>query len=286
MSAKLSILTPSYNQVRWLPDNLASVACQSYPTVEHIVMDGGSNDGTVEVLRETSGVDWESEKDRGQSHALNKAFQRSTGEIIGWLNSDDAYFDCDVFAEVMEVFDHHPEVDVVYGHSAYVNEWGLLLHYFWAPRFSAGMLRRYDFIIQPAVFVRRSALRDRLVDESYHFAMDYELWLRLLKSGARFHRIDRVLAIDRAQRMRKSMTILDVLESDMQRLRDEYGVAQGKPARLLSALHAVWCRLCGASLVLRQVNVGSLAFSAATDGRWATLRRQCFTRRRNMEVGE
>jgi len=98
----VSVLTPSYQQARWLGENLGSVACQSYPRIEHVVMDGGSSDGSVELLASASPpVTWESEPDRGQSHALNKAYSASSGEIIGWLNSDDAFWDCDVVADVV-----------------------------------------------------------------------------------------------------------------------------------------------------------------------------------------
>ena len=91
----VSILTPSFNQAAWLGDNLRSVACQTYPDIEHVVMDGGSTDGSVDILRAAGdSIVWRSEPDRGQSDAINKAFSLSHGEIIGWINSDDAYFDC------------------------------------------------------------------------------------------------------------------------------------------------------------------------------------------------
>lgn len=281
----VSVLTPSFNQAEWLGDNLKSVSCQGYEPIEHIVMDGASTDGTLDLLRAAEGVDWASEPDRGQSHAINKAFARANGEVIGWLNSDDAYFDCNVIGDVMRLFSERPDIDVIYGHCAYVDERGLLLHYFWAPRFSARWLRRYDFIIQPAVFIRRTAIADVLVDESYHFAMDYELWLRLLSAGRHFHRMDRVLAIDRGQRQRKSSTSLDILSADIERLGAMYGVEAGKWPRSLSAAHAVGCRIRGASLAVRRVDPSSLAFSAQVDGSMKTLVRQCLTRRKSMEVG-
>src|SRR5258707_986120 len=93
----VSVVTPSFNQGRWLIENLRSVAVQSYPLIEHVVMDGGSTDGSLAVLADASpSVVWESGPDNGQSDAINKAFRRSSGEIIGWLNSDDAYFSSDV----------------------------------------------------------------------------------------------------------------------------------------------------------------------------------------------
>lgn len=280
----VSVLTPSYNQARWLGENLHSVACQSYGKIEHVVMDGGSTDGSVGMLEAARPpLTWTSERDRGQSDALNKAFSASSGEIIGWLNSDDAFWDCSVVADVVAFFEDHPKVDVVFGHAAYVNEDGLLLHFFRMPRYGSGsLLRRYNYIIQPSVFIRRRVLAETLVDESFHFAMDYELWLRLAASGVRFSRIDRVLAIDRAQRARKSMNLLDIMESDIERLRAAYGVARSKFSRALTAAHAVWCRFAGVPLAWRLPE--QFAFDAKVDGTWAIVKRQCFERRRDMPV--
>ncbi len=281
----VSVLTPSFNQARWLADNLHSVGCQTYPHIEHIVMDGGSSDDSVAVLEGACHtLTWCSEPDRGQSHALNKAFAASTGEIVGWLNSDDAFWDCRVVEDVVRFFAAHPDADVAYGHAACVNEDGLVLHFFRVPPFGRGsLLTRYNFLIQPSVFVRRAVLGETLVDESYHFAMDYELWLRLSVAGARFARIDRVLAIDRVQRGRKSMNLLHLLVSDSRHLAAKYGVATSRGSRMLAAAHAVWCRLCGTTLIRRMP--AQFAFSAQIDGRWPLALRQCLRRRRDMSVG-
>src|SRR5690349_2661306 len=107
----VSILTPSYNQAKWLADNLRSVAAQDYPYIEHVVMDGGSTDGSVDILRHAdSRVRWFSEADDGQSHALNKALAESHGDIIGWLNSDDAYFSPDAVSTVVRAFTNNPDI--------------------------------------------------------------------------------------------------------------------------------------------------------------------------------
>src|SRR5687768_13065408 len=106
----VSVLTPSFNQGRFIGDCLRSVANQTYENIEHIVMDGGSSDETIDVLKATQGpVRWTSEPDRGQSHALNEALAASQGEYIGWLNSDDAYADRRSVAGAVEVFQKHPE---------------------------------------------------------------------------------------------------------------------------------------------------------------------------------
>jgi len=279
----VSILTPSFNQALWLEDNLRSVACQTYPRVEHIVMDGGSTDGSVALL-ESAGpnVRWRSEPDRGQSHALNKAFAESAGEIIGWINSDDAYFDSRVVEDVVRFFDRNPEVDVLYGHAASVNADGRILHYYWAPRFHVRLLRLYDYIVQPSVFCRRRVLGEHLADESLEFAMDYELWLRLAERH-RFARLDRVIAIDRVQPGRKSRTLPEVGRSDTQKLGLTYGVRTSTTARVLAAAHHVYSRLRGARLAMTPPT--GLAFAGSQDRPAVVLWRQIATRRSKMPVG-
>lgn len=204
MSSLVSILTPSFNQGRWLADNLKSVACQSYPAIEHIVMDGGSTDGTLQILQHSGDhVRWWSEPDRGQSHALNKAFEQSQGEVIGWLNSDDAYVDKRAIERVVDCFHRNPDVGVVYGHGLLVNASNKVLSYLWAPRFNPSTLRLAVFFVQPSVFMRRSILTSPLVSEDLHYVMDRDLWLRLLNRTT-FHRVDTVIGLDRLQPSRKT----------------------------------------------------------------------------------
>ncbi len=274
----VSILTPSYNQAEWLSDNLHSVACQTYPNVEHVVMDGGSTDSSVGIL-EAAGdsVTWRSEPDEGQSHAINKAFRASSGEIIGWINSDDAYFDCSVIEDVVSLFEAHPEVDVVYGHCAQTTAAGGLIQILWAPPFSSELLRTTNVISQPATFVRRRVLSDPMLDESFHFTMDYELWLRLEARGARFERIGRIAAIDRHQAERKSSTILDVHASDSQRLAGTYDTRFGPQGDRTRTRFYLRQRVAGALLIPRVRP--PLAFSHPPDLRRGLLRRQLLTRR-------
>ena len=124
-----SIVTPSFNQAAFIEDALNSVRRQDVDQVEHWLIDGGSTDGTVDLLRRHSEniggktLRWLSEPDRGQSNALNKGFARVSGDIVGWLNSDDRYRD-GCFTEVAKVFQDHPEVDIVYGDYTWINEQG------------------------------------------------------------------------------------------------------------------------------------------------------------------
>lgn len=272
----VSVLTPSFNQAAYLPSCIASVACQTYPHIEHIVMDGGSTDGSLDILKAAGeAIIWRSEADEGQSDAVNKAFSASHGDVIGWINSDDAYFDCTVIADVVECFDRHPEVDVVFGHLAQVADDGTIIWLNWVPRFSRRLLNIVNFIGQPVAFIRRSALTEPMLDRSYHFTMDYELWLRLARRGARFRRIGRITAVDRHHSQRKGVTIVDVLHSDLDRLAQTHGRAYPRGKRLLSWGFYTWRRAMGALLI--PLVPAKLAFTDVKTGRWALVRRQLFS---------
>jgi glycosyltransferase involved in cell wall biosynthesis/SAM-dependent methyltransferase len=282
----VSVLTPSFGQVRWLADNIASVERQTYRPIEHVVMDGGSQDGSVALLqaRARPSLRWWSEPDGGQSEAINKAFRESGGEIIGWLNSDDAYFDPDVVDAAVRIFAARPEVMVVYGHAALVDADGQIVQLIWAPPFSSRLLRLHDFISQPAAFVRRSAVGDRLVDESFHYAMDYELWLRLAVES-RFARLDRIVAIDRHHPSRKSYTWHEAAARDGAVLRGRYGVARRSgPIEVAHRSVKVALRVAGATLVMR-IERHSNPLGWRLDSRRRLLRRQIMVRRAAMSLG-
>jgi glycosyltransferase involved in cell wall biosynthesis len=279
----VSVLTPTFNQARWLTDCLNSVQAQTYPRVEHVVVNDGSTDGTLEILeRAENSVVWTSQPNRGQSNALNRAFAASHGDIIGWLNSDDAYYEPNVIARVVEAFDKDPDVDVVYGHSALVNDEGLLLHVMWAPTFNAILLQRETFIIQPTAFIRRSALRGRFVDESYDYCMDRELWLRLAPT-CKFTRLPNVLAIDRHHLSRKGETMGQVAKVESARLRKQYGFRRGNGG-LPFKLYRIAKRGWGLTLI-PTARKGPFAFSAVSDGMLKLVVRQVATPRRWMPTG-
>lgn len=275
----VSILTPSFQQAEWIADNLRSVACQTYPHVEHVVMDGGSTDGTVAWLEAAGeGVRWRSERDHGQADAINKAFAESRGDIIGWINSDDAYFDCEVIERVVRYFDAHPDVDVVFGHCAQTTADGHLIQILWAPPFDDRLMHIVNAYSQPAGFIRRSALTKPMLDVSFHFALDYELWLRLLRQGRRIGRLDRILAIDRHQPERKSSTMKDVNASDLARLAVMYGIDITPAADAERAAFYRKQRLLGAPLI-PGIHRGRLAFTAPRDFKRGLWRRQVGSRR-------
>jgi glycosyltransferase involved in cell wall biosynthesis len=248
----VSVLTPSFNQARWLGDNLQSVRRQTYEHIEHIVMDGGSTDGSVALLQSEAGrgVVWRSEPDGGQSEAINKAFRASHGEIIGWLNSDDAYVHSEVVSKAVARFMADPRVDVVYGHAVLVDADGLCLQAMWVPPHHSRLLSFSNYVVQPAAFIRRSATADFLVDETYDYAMDRELWLRLAQRH-RFSRLDELLAVDRHHAHRKSYLMRDVGAQDAARLRATYQAPAGSWHRLLLKFVKIAYRLAGVRLVHR-----------------------------------
>ena len=227
-------------------------------------MDGGSTDESAAVLKNAPRhVRWRSEGDRGQSHALNKALAVSRGEIIGWLNSDDAYFSGEAVAAAVELFEQRPDIDVVYGNAALVNANGLILQMIWTPPFSYRLLGLHNFIIQPAAFIRRSALGDTIADEAYAFAMDRELWLRLGREHA-FASLDQVLAIDRQHPARKTSSRPDLVRADRARIEAAYPVPRGAWATATRKALKIAFRLLGIRL-LRQAS-GPLAFAGQSDG--------------------
>ncbi len=192
---RISLVTPSFNQGHLLEETIRSVLLQNYPNLEYYVIDGGSQDGTVDVLRHYQPwlTGWTSERDRGQSHAINKGFQRVGGELVGWLNSDDL-LEPGALAQVAAVYREHPEADVIYGDSLYVDAANRpVAQRSPAAPFDFHRLLQHNLIPQPSAFLARQALRPPLrVREDLHFIMDYMLWLELAERGCRFHFVPEV----------------------------------------------------------------------------------------------
>jgi glycosyltransferase involved in cell wall biosynthesis len=202
----ISIVTPSYNQARFIEDTLRSVVSQAYPRTEHIVVDGGSTDGSVDIIRRYAPHlrSWVSEPDRGQSHAINKGLAQAQGEILTWLNSDDTYLP-GALDEVGRFFAGHPDVDLVYGDYVYTDVDGRPMrrrHVFDTIGYES--LLYHDYLGQPAVFFRRS-LFEKVgpLDESLHYCMDWDLFLRMWRVGRPRH-VAKVLATYRLDQAAKS----------------------------------------------------------------------------------
>jgi glycosyltransferase involved in cell wall biosynthesis len=210
---RISIITPSYNQGRYLEQTIRSVLAQDYPNLEYIVIDGGSTDQSVEILKHYSSriQYWISEPDGGQTMAINKGLRRCTGEIIGYLNSDDYYLP-GALPAVARAFLRQPGADLIYGRCAFVDEhgepkqehfgsitsfreildlWGV----WWAKR----------QLVQPEVFwTRRIMNRIGHFDENLTYAMDYDYWVRILRAGSLAFRLDYPTAAFRFHAAQKS----------------------------------------------------------------------------------
>jgi Glycosyl transferase family 2 len=284
MAPLVSVLTPSLNQARYLGDCLGSVATQTYAEIEHVVWDGGSTDGSVGLLRSAGpGVRWTSERDDGQSDALNRAFAMSSGEIVGWLNSDDGYADRRAVEWAVGHFAAHPDVDVLYGETLLVNEDNVVLQVRAAPAFSLRLLRVVHYVIQPSLFLRRTALErlDTFVRNDLRFVMDRDLVLRLGVS-ARVEPLRRVVAFDRHQRERK------VLQPAFLEERRAYNDALGPEPPAAAALAAsvrIWTRLAAAPTAARLPTTLDPAIELRLPGLPTRLAWQLVYKRRRLPFG-
>lgn len=185
---KISVVTPSWNQAIYLKDAVESVHQQSYKNVEHLVFDNCSTDGSVEILKSYPHLCAVIEPDKGQSDALNKGFKAASGDIIGWLNSDDRYLP-GCFQTVVDFFNAHPECDIVYGDYRLIDGNGALISKRKELPFDLFMLKYLHVLCIPSttVFFRRRIFEENnFLDVSYHYAMDYEYFLRLALKGYKF----------------------------------------------------------------------------------------------------
>jgi glycosyltransferase involved in cell wall biosynthesis len=179
---RVSVVTPSFNQVAFLEEAIRSVLLQDYPNLEYLVIDGGSTDGSADlILRYAPWLAyWVSEPDRGQSEAINQGWRRVTGEIVAYLNSDDTYLAPDVLSRVVGEFLAHPEAGLVHGDCVVLNEGGAAIDVWRSRPAQFRDLLFHNHVLQPAAFLRRDVLeRVGLLDESLQFTMDVEYWLRV-----------------------------------------------------------------------------------------------------------
>ena len=191
VSPPVSIVTPSFQQAAYLRDCVESVLRQDYPALDCAVLDGGSTDGSVEILRSFDGrIQWKSEPDGGQAAAVNAGLRQTNAEIVGFLNSDDRLLPGAVSSAVRTLVEH-PEVDVVYGRASIIDAAGKRLRAFPTREFEPEVFIQHCFISQPAAFWRRS-LHDRFGYFSTEFGhtLDYEFWIRAMQGGARFLFVD------------------------------------------------------------------------------------------------
>lgn len=227
MLPRISVITPSFNQAAYLRQTIDSVLAQAYPNLEHLVVDGGSTDGTLEILANChDGLIWTSEPDEGQAQAINTGFRRATGELVAWLNSDDIYLPA-VLPRVADFFQTHPAIDLIYGDYQLIDDRGrLLLRKREIPFDYNILLYGLDYISQPTVFFRRRVLdKFGYLDESLHYGLDWEYWLRIASGGGQFAHLPYFLAATRVHANAKTIVAPPQMHAEHRAIQARYWTA-------------------------------------------------------------
>lgn len=280
----VSIVTPSFNYGQFIEDAILSVRNQDYPNIEHIVIDGGSIDNTMEILEKYQkeyNLKWISEPDNGQSDAVNKGFRMAKGQIIGWLNSDDVYFAKDVFSYIVREFKANPKIEVIYGDNACINENNLILKVRRIPNFNHQRLLRLDFISEPSTFFRRSVIEKYELDITLDLPMDYEYWLRLTRNNIEFKHVTKILSAERIHTAMKTRSRWEEMKSETRKVQEKYGQKFDVKYRILRLFDSALSALLKAYSIKTLVKVYSnnterMAFPAKFDTLPKSIWRQSF----------
>ena len=261
---RITIVTPSFNQAAYVVATVRSVFMQRYPELEYIFMDGGSTDGTVERLRPYRDrfAHFQSGKDAGQSAAIADGLLRSTGDIMAYLNSDDVLLP-GALAFVADYFGRHPDVDFIYGNRAIIDPANLVTGHWILPPHSNFLMRHYALMPQETCFWRRSLWqRAGNIDESFHFAMDFELFGRMMRHG-RFRHVPRFLAAFRSHPEAKtSRQMMSVGVSEVSRV---YAKHRLLPVPLVGELFSLAVQLRSAWYLRRRQHFPGLAPGVGLD---------------------
>lgn len=254
----IGIVTPSYNQARYLEETVRSVLDQNYPSLSYAVVDGGSTDGSREIIEKYRSrlAHAVSEPDSGQSDAIVKGMKHVSGEILAYLNSDDILAPGALHA-VGAFFRAHPEVDAVYGHRIIIDENSKEIGRWILPKHSDSFTRYFDYVPQETLFWRRKIYEEiGGIDPAFHYAMDWDLILRIQARGGRFVRLPLFLGCFRAHESQKSQAWIDTGRAEMERLL----AREGSPALTSGEYHRMHWKY------KRRAMCTTLAMSAG--GRW------------------
>jgi glycosyltransferase involved in cell wall biosynthesis len=234
----VSIVTPSYNQGRYIEETIQSVLSQDYSNLEYLVLDGGSSDDTLEILQRYEGrLQWISERDRGQADAINKGFRLAKGEILGWLNSDDVYLPGTI-QKVVQYFQTHRDIGMLYGEGYHVDAMGKVIERYYTEPFNFQRLGEICFICQPTAFLRADVFEAiGPLEINLRYCMDYDYWMRVAKRF-RIGYLDEYLAHSRLHVETKTLSQrVEFHEEILQTVKKHYGRV---PVRWLYAYAHVW----------------------------------------------
>jgi glycosyltransferase involved in cell wall biosynthesis len=251
----LSVITPSFNGGEFIEDAILSVSQQQAVAVEHIVVDGGSTDDTVAILKRYPQVKWKSEPDRGQSDAINKGFLRATGDLMGWLNADDYYLPGGLEA-IARAAQEHPEADVIYGDCVFVDGGGRIVRSKVEHDFDPAILIYFGcYIPSTSTFFRRRIIESGLLlDCEYRVCMDFEYFVRLAHAGYRFLYTPRFIAAFRWHGSNISLSHADRRAEERRQVQLRFGAGEHSEStfKLLSDAHR-------AKRIMLKVTSGNIA---------------------------
>lgn len=237
----VSVVTPSFNQGEFIEDTLLCVRNQDYPKIEHLVIDGKSNDETIDILKKYEdqyNLTWISEGDNGQADAVNKGFEMAQGEIVGWLNSDDVYIFKDVISSIVSLFEEQDDADVIYGNVVTIGKNNELKRVIGTFDWDYQRLLRGWPLPQPAVFFRKHVVKNNKL-KNLELGLDLEYWLRWGEDYNILH-VDSIFAGDRIYSYNKRLANRPEHRSENKMLLKQYGQQFGtyfKMLRFIDKLH-------------------------------------------------